>query len=112
MRIKRYQFWIDLTLIVAAVLALGFVARSGDWLTLALASMAAVYLVARVAVWLVGSRRGKSQIPVETRLVETVPVVRRVAPDAGDQTALVEHMLDQGRFALLLREQIACNLSE
>src|SRR5262245_41095216 len=112
--LKRYRFWIDLALILGAVVALTFVARSGDWRTMALAMMAAVYLVARGAVWFAGPLRGKGKYVPEAAAepeFETAPVLHRVAPDANDQTALVEHMLTQGRFALLLREQIACNLS-
>lgn len=108
---KRHRIWIDRALIVACLVSLVLIAWRGEWQTMALALMAAVYLIARVSVSLIAARR-KPERPPPPKPVESAPLVRRVTPAADDQAALVEHLLDQRRYALLLRDQIVGNLSD
>lgn len=109
---KRTRFWIDVTLIVACIASLVLVAWHGEWQTMALALMAVVYLTARVAVYLVTPRHKAKHLVSSPVPAESAPLVKRVMPAADDQSALVEHMLNQRRYALLLRDQIVGNLSD
>lgn len=109
---SRIRYWIDVTLIPASFAALVLVAWHGERLTMMLALMAVVYLAARVAMWLLTPRRKVEAATQPANAEESAPLVRRVVPAADDQSALVEHLLDQKRYALLLRDQIVGNLSE
>lgn len=67
----------------------------------------------RVACWQRASR-WKAGCPgsAHSGLADAAPPRRRQPADPNDPAALVEQMLDQGRFALLLRPQIASGLDD
>jgi len=56
--------------------------------------------------------RGEVSPPADPRAHHPVDVLRRKPIDPTDTISLIENMLLQGRFALLLRPQIAANLNE
>lgn len=64
----------------------------------------------RIAAWQRAARRKSRQERGVSR--GEAPPRRRMPADPSDPAALVEQMLDQGRFALLLRPQIAAGLDD
>ena len=78
-----------------------------------LAGSGAVGLSYLVLQFASGNRRRRSRAGNASSRTAKPEVKRRLEPvDPNDTDALVEQMLAQGRYALLLRRQIACNLSD
>ncbi|MDX1948000.1 MAG: SUMF1/EgtB/PvdO family nonheme iron enzyme [Pirellulaceae bacterium] len=96
---------INLGLVATAVTCLSLAWRTGFWTAGAAGAFAALCLVG-----LRLGRRAAPKAPVETEATpRPAAAPRRTREVSGD--TLVEQMLSQGREALLLRPQIAANLS-
>jgi gamma-glutamyl hercynylcysteine S-oxide synthase len=113
MRTIRNNPILALTLLLSLVnLLLGWLA--GSAVVLGGGTAGLCWVLGRAS-WL-GRRRGGEASPDDrpprAAAVRVPPPARRPKIDPQDADALVEQMLEQGRYALLLRPQIAANLGD
>jgi iron(II)-dependent oxidoreductase len=103
------------TLVSATISVVGIGGVVFGWLVSRPAVMVAAVMVIVANIlgllWRVGMGRRHSK-PPRIRASSTARAISCTPVDSDDTRALVEEMLAQGREALLLRPQIACNLSD
>lgn len=116
---EKYAKWLNWAAVAATVVGFAVGALAGMPKLLGLGAVGLVFLAFRYRSWRPGLRGAAIAVPPVPFVVDDSPSATKklpraavdVAADPSNPQALVEQMLAQGRYALLLREQIITNLS-
>ncbi len=109
---RTHNAWTPATILLLSLICLVHGRLAADLLPLGGGTAGVGYLLLRVVV---RRRRRRSAPPSAAPAPPpraAQPTVRPVPADLSDPSALVDEMLAQGRYALMLRPQIAANLPE